>query len=169
MSAQYTKYDIRYTSAYTLIEILVGLTIISLLFSFGYVSFRDFSRRESLNGYAKGIQGDLRLAQSLSSAGQKPDDPFCNDPNTLSSYNFKVYSNDEYKIEVVCSGGIITNKDVTLPIDITISTPSVNPIQFKILGQGTNVPVGSDVTFTLTQAGTNYNASITINSGGEIK
>ncbi len=154
---------------YTLIEILVGLTIISLLFGFGYVSFRDFSRRQALNGSLKQIQGDLRLAQSSASAGQKPDDSFCNTPNILDSYNFKVYSANEYNIEVNCTGGIVISKEVTLPSEISISTPSPNPIQFKILGQGTNVPAGAGTIITLTQSGTNDQATVTITAGGEIR
>ena len=158
---------------YTLIEILVGLTIISLLFSFGYVSFRDFSRRQVLSGTLKQLQGDLRLAQSSASAGQKPDDISCDSPNTLDSYDFKVYSASEYKIEVSCTNGsAITstvNKDVTLSPDISISIPSPNPVKFKILGQGTNVPAGAGVNVVLTQSGTNDQATITITSGGEIK
>ena len=43
---------------YTLIEILVGLAIIGLLFSFGFVSFRDYSRRQTLAGAVKEVQGD---------------------------------------------------------------------------------------------------------------
>lgn len=154
---------------YTLIEILVGLTIIALLFGFGYVSFRDFARRQSINGFAKSVQGDLRLAQSRALSGEKPDDAFCNTPNLLNTYDFKVYSNSEYKIEVSCSGGVITEKDVNLPADILISTPSVNPIRFKVLGQGTNIDSSEDVVVILTQSGTNNIATITITAGGEIK
>ena len=158
-----------YTSGYTLIEILIGLTIISLLFSFGYASFRDFSRRQALSGVVKQIQGDLRLSQSSASAGQKPDDLFCNGSNTLRTYNFKVYSDSEYKIEVGCTGGTVVSKEVTLPSEVTISTPSPNPIQFKVLGQGTNIAAGSSAVITLTQKGTDSQATVTITAGGEIK
>ena len=50
-------------NGYTLIEILVALTIIGLLFSFGYVSFRDYSRRQAVSDAVKTMQGDLRLAE----------------------------------------------------------------------------------------------------------
>jgi len=159
---------------YTLIEILIGLTIIGLIFGFGYVSFRDFSRRQTLIGTAKAVQGDLRLAQALAAAGQKPtdaDDPLslCKGVNTLDGYGFKVYSAIEYKIEAYCTGGTIVNKDVNLSPEITISTPSVNPIKFKILGMGTNIAAGETTTITLTQAGTNSQLVVTIGAGGEIK
>lgn len=156
---------------YTLIEILVGLTIVGILFSFGYVSFRDFSRREALSGTSKKVQGDLRFAQSMALAGQKPEPP--NDApctaNRLIGYNFKVYATNEYKIEAVCGATAVTVKDVVLSGDVLISSPSTNPILFKVLGNGTNIVAGAKTTLTLTQTGTNSTATITITAGGEIK
>ena len=158
-----------FTSGYTLVEILVGLTIIGLLFGFGFVNFRDFSRRSALSGAIKSVQGDLRVAQQAALSGQKPKNPFCDDPNILNSYNFMVYSVSEYKLEAVCSGGVVSTKDVILPSDVLIANPVPNPIQFKVLGQGTNIPTGSDATITLTQIGTNNTASTKVSTGGEIR
>jgi prepilin-type N-terminal cleavage/methylation domain-containing protein len=158
---------------YTLIEILVAMTIIGILFGVGYVSFRDFSRRQTLNGVAKEIQGDLRLAQGDALSGQKPDDVRCNSPNTLESYSFNVYSASEYKIEADClmagAPTVVAVKDVNLPAGVSISTPSPNPIKFKILGQGTNIASGENAQLTLSQTGTTNQVTITISSGGEIK
>lgn len=158
---------------YTLIEILVGLTIIGLLFGFGYVSFRDFSRRQALSGTAKQVQGDLRLAQGDAISGQKPDDVNCASPNTLDSYSFNIVSPSEYTIEANCiSGGAtiaVIVKDVNLPSDISISTPLPNPIKFKILSQGTNIAAGESAQLLLTQVGTNNQITVTVTSGGEIK
>jgi len=157
---------------YTLIEILVALTIIGLLFNFGYVSFRDFSRRQAVAGAAKTIQGDLRLAQENAISGQKPpDNASCKSPlNTLDSYSFTVYPPSEYRIEANCTGSAIAIpiKDVFLPFGITLSTPSPNPLKFKILGQGTNVGASNWI-LTLTQAGTGNPATVTVTSGGEIR
>lgn len=149
---------------YTLIEILVGLTIISLLFGIGSVNFRDFSRREALNGVAKQIQGDLRLAQSAASSGQKPASCLTN----LDGYIFKIYPTTEYKIEAKCGNNFYVNKDVFLPSGLSV-TLSPNPILFKVLGQGTDIPAVSEATITITQQGTNAQKVIQITSGGEIK
>ncbi len=156
---------------YTLIEILVGLTIIGLLFGLGYVNFRDFSRRQAIAGAAKKIQGDLSLTQQLALSGKKPDDVRCNAPNLLSGYNFKIIPPSEYIIEASCTGSIagVTYKDVTLSTDIAITSSSLNTIFFKVLGQGTNIDDGSRVTLTLTQAGTNNTFNIVIESGGNIQ
>ncbi len=156
--------------AYTLIEILVGITVIALLFLFGYASFRDFSRRQAMNSAARTIRGDLRLAQEQALSGNKPanpTDPKCEAPNVLNGYYFRAASTS-YAIEVACSGGTVTAKNVNLPSDISLTAPSPNPILFKVLGQGTNL-TASDATIILTQAGTLNTQTITVTSGGEIK
>jgi len=151
-------------SGYTLIEILVGITIIALIFGFGYVSFREFSRRQALAGAVKEIKGDLRLAQALALSGGKP--AGCS--GFLKGFGFRVESTSSYKIEASCMN-IVEDKTVNLPTGISISTPSPNPVLFKVLGQGTNIPSGGSAVITLTQAGTGSTLVVTITDGGEIK
>jgi prepilin-type N-terminal cleavage/methylation domain-containing protein len=174
----YTLMKVRRTErAYTLIEILVTLTIVGILFTVGYVGFRDFSRRQALAGAVKEIQGNLSLTQGYALAGQKPDNIFCSDPNSsdppnLIGYNFNVVSSSEYKIEAVCTGGTVLQEDFNLDASsgISIGISPTNPVLFKVLGAGTNIPAESsgDV-ITLTQAGTNNQATITVGAGGEIR
>jgi prepilin-type N-terminal cleavage/methylation domain-containing protein len=152
---------------YTLIEILITLTIIGLIFGFGYVSFREFSQRQALTGIARSIKGDLRLAQELALAGKKPTGANCNTPNILNGYYFRRNSNTNYTIEANCSGGIMQVKSVNMPADITLTSLSLNPLLFKILGEGTNI-TGS-ATVTLTQVSTGKTRIITVTQGGEIK
>ncbi len=168
----YTTCNTFTTFGYTLIEILVGLTIIGLLFGVGSVNFRDFSRREALKGAVKQIQGDLRLTQSLASSGEKPISSSCNSPDLLDSYGFRVSSaSSNYSIEAYCTGSLtaVNIKTVTIPSGITVSNPNPNPIKFKVLGQGTNISAGSSAVITVTQAGTNSQATVTVTSGGEIR
>lgn len=153
-------------TGFTLIEILVSLTIIGLLFGFGYVNFRDFSRRQTVNNAVKLIQGDLRLAQGNAITGQKPK-PDCNLPKTLDGYSFKVISATEYQILANCGSTAVTIKDVNLTGGITIS-PIPAPLNFKILGQGTDVG-STDWALTLMQYGTTNTATVTVTPGGEIK
>jgi prepilin-type N-terminal cleavage/methylation domain-containing protein len=161
------KFQTKAYSAYTLIEILITLTIIGIIFSFGYVSFREFSQRQALTGLARNIKGDLRLAQEMALAGKKPEETECDSPNLLNGYYFRRNSDTNYTIEASCSGGNREVKNVDIPAEITISSPTPNPILFKVLGEGTNI-TGS-TTITLTQAGTGNTGIITITQGGEIK
>lgn len=162
----------RHTSAYTLIEVLVTLTIVGILFAFGYASFRDFARRQELAGTVKQMQGDLRLAQQMALSGQKPSAVGC---STLSGINFRTISNSclggtgsSYVIEYNC-GGVVQSpsvKCVDIPIDISMTGPAANPITFKVLGNGTNL---SEDNIILLNQGTINSATVTVTAGGEIK
>lgn len=155
------------TPAYTLIEILVGITIIGLIFGFGYVNFRDFSRRQELAGVSKQIKGDLRLAQEQALSGKKPES--CTD--LLNGYEFLVVDDGNYSVLADCNkdNPATTVKTVSLPTDLSISNPLPNPIYFKALGQGTNIVEAGSITLTLSQFGTNNQSIITVTAGGEIK
>lgn len=157
--------------AFTLIEILVSMTIVGFLFSFGYASFRDFSRRQALAGVVKQVQGDLRLAQQKALSGEKP--AGCTAPppvKTLNAYNFYRSTEDTYKIQADCTVvGVVDVKTVTLPAGAKILTPSPNPIKFNVLSRGTNIVSGESATITLTQAGVPDQQDVIVTAGGEIK
>lgn len=161
----------QFKSGYTLIEILVALSIVGLLFAIGYVNFRDFSRRQAIAGAAKTLQGDVRLAQQQALSGQKPSDLNCAAPSTLIGYNFDVTSSKEYQIYAVCSAGSssVITKTVTLPSGINVSPGSTNPILFKVLGSGTNIPSGQTSSIHLTQDYTVNDYSISVSSGGDVQ
>lgn len=158
-------------AGYTLIEILVAITIASLLFGIGYVSFREFSRRQALAATSRSLKGDLRLTQELALSGKKP----TSGCNTLDGYNFRVSAPSSYTIGAVCGVNNCSNnsnfclKTVTLASGVTINTPSVNPILFKVLAQGTNIGAGSSTTITLTQGGTGSVVNVMVSASGEIK
>jgi prepilin-type N-terminal cleavage/methylation domain-containing protein len=154
---------------YTLIEILVALTIIGILFGAGYVGYRDFSRRQSLAGTVKIIQGDLRKIQQNALSGIKP--AGCASPNNLTGYYLTIVPSDnKYNVKAGCSNGssIQVGEEIYLPENISITPPSPNPILFKVLGLGTNIPTDT-TTIVLTQDLTGNTATITIGSGGDIK
>ncbi len=162
-------------TGYTLIEILVALTIIGLLFGVGYANFRSFSQRQVLVGVVKQIQGDLRLAQQMALSGQKPSELGCL-TNSLDGIRFGVTTSAPYiyQLRAVC-GSVENNypiiKEFDFPADVTPApvTFTPNPILFKVLGNGTNIPEGESISIILTQVGTNNKATITVTSGGEIK
>lgn len=155
-------------NAYTIIEILVALSIAGIIFSAGFVSFRDFSRRQTLFGAGRALMSDLRLAQGYSLIGKKPDDTKCSGLNTLNGYQFFVDgAAGQYIVRASCTAGTVDVKTVALTSDISISAPSPNPILFKSLGEGTNL--SSDATIILTQASTNKTVQVKVTPGGEVK
>ncbi len=151
--------------AFTFVELLVSITIVGILFAIGYVNFREFSRRQSVESVARKIRSDLRIAQSRALSGDKPSG--C---DILIGYNFRVASITAYELEGVCGNGNTTTKTVDLAnVGISISSPSPNPILFKAVAQGTNIPAGqtASIVVTLTQA--NYAITVSVTGGGEIQ
>lgn len=149
---------------YTLIELLIVITLISIVFFVGYAGFREFSRRQALGGVSKTIKADLRLAQQLASSGQKPDVGTC---TQLNGYSVLFLTNS-YSLTANCiNGGVVSDnnfKTVTLPVGVT-ETNNLS-VQYKVLGQGTNL--SADATLTLTHTATGNTSIITIGKGGDV-
>ncbi len=156
-------------SGYTLIELLVGLTIIAIVFSIGFAGYRDFSRRQAVAGVTKSIQSDLRNAQQLALTGQKPTVDYLNNPVTctrLSGYSFSRISAINYQIRAHCDNVAlpIAVKDIVLSSDLSLSAGSV---KFKVLGQGTDLSAA--LIFTVTHTSGATPGTITVGVGGDIK
>lgn len=150
---------------YSLIEIIVAVTIISLVFTFGYAGFREYSRRQLLVSAARSLQGELRLAQGYSLSGKKPTG--C---TVLDGYRVKI-SATTYSLVAVCAkiNEISINKD-DLPIASGVTASATkNIFTFKALGQGTDMGVGTSSVITLTQTATGRTQTITVSASGEIK
>lgn len=146
---------------YTLVELLVGISIVVVVFAVGFVSYREFSRRQSLTGVTKQLVGDLRLAQQLALTGQKPTTGSC---TTLVGYVISRTSSTSYHLIADCSNADYVIKTIDMPIDTTISAGNVT---FKVLGQGTDRT--SPLTFTITNTSTGISQDITVGIGGDIK
>ncbi|HWA51757.1 MAG TPA: type II secretion system protein [Patescibacteria group bacterium] len=152
-------------AGYTLIELLVVIVVMTILFTVGFTTFQDYSKQQALLQTITFIQTDLRSIQEAAIAGNKP--TTCT--GTLNGYQFNFISATEYETDAVCSGGIIQIKDVNMPSDISLNTPIPNPLIFKTLAQGTNIPDGNSASIVITQASTGNAKTITIGSNGSIQ
>lgn len=153
---------------YTLVEILISITILSLIFVSGYAGFREFSRRQFVNSQARAVVGDLRLIQSRAASGEKPDDLDCNLPNRLQGYIFELVNDSGYKLSARCSDKNVLVKEEFFPDGLTIQA-TIQPILFKVLSQGTNLGAGLTSTITITETVGGKVRAITVGAGGEIK
>jgi len=149
---------------FTLIETLVAVAIVAAAFSFGYASFREFSRRQYLESSIRSVRGDLRLAQEQALSGKKN----CADTlSSVTSVNFDWVSPKSYKIIGECISptfdiSTFEIKTVTLPANISHSL-SIDPIKFKVLGQGVETQSVITVTYGV------INKTITVTKTGEIR
>jgi len=152
--------------AFTLIEILVVISIVSILFIVGYANFRDYARRQALVGITKQLQADLRFTQAQAIEGKRP--AGCTAGRPLNGYGFNIISPTSYQVFADCSVTPLVVKTVVLASDFTVSTPEVNPIIFKALAHGTNIPINQSVTIRVTQTSTTKTSDVTITDGGYI-
>lgn len=134
-------------SAFTLIEILVVISITGLLVTMGIVSYNEFNRRQILDQAAKTVLNDLRDAQSKASSGNKGITAECAITDTLVGWKFEILSMvnpAQYRIYGVCGAKpIFGSKTVTLPGSLTITGAT---IIFKPLSLG----IDSDTAITIT-------------------
>jgi prepilin-type N-terminal cleavage/methylation domain-containing protein len=154
---------------YTLIEILIVIVIMGIVVTIGYSGLRDYQRRQILVSAARQLKADLKLAQEEALAGHKTTD--CT--GVLNGYEFLyvVGYQDRYRIRENCTNNDhILIKEVVLSQGIRMQDPpSVNPILFKPLGQGTNIVSGTTITIDLTQENTGDTQSVRISASGEIQ
>ena len=163
-------------SGYTLLELLIVVSIMILVFVTGFTSYRDYQRRQSLGAVVRLIYADLRLAQEYSIAGKKPDTPSGNvcTTSSLNGYTFHRINSNSYEILATCVGGDVQVKLVDFQNSFsnvslsTLSGPSSNAIMFRVLGRGTDY--AGVVTITLNDTGgSTPPQSLTITESGEIK
>lgn len=152
---------------YTLVELLVVMFVLVTIMGIGVLSYRDFNRRQQVIAAARLLRSDLRLAQTESLAGKKPEN--CDTATSvLNGYNFRRLSSTSYTVEAVCvnPNRTVTVRTVNLPPNTTMN--NFNTIFFKPIGDGTSIPSGSSITITVNGTGTSYTEVITIRSSGDI-
>ena len=149
------------TKAYTLIELLVVVTIGTIIFTVGFAGYREFSRRQALSGILRQTKADLRLAQQSALTGQKPIAATC---TILNGYTFNQLNSTTYQLIANCSNADSVVKTVTMPDNTTISAGSV---QFKVLGQGTNLT--SPLTFSIANTKSGTAGTVVVGIGGDVQ
>lgn len=154
--------------AFTLIEILVVISIAGFLVTMGIASYVDFNRRQVLDQTAKTIANDLRLAQSKAGAGDKGTG-VC--PGSLAGWFFKVVNATSYSIYGNC-GVDFSVKTVNLPANLSF-VPSLvgKTILFKPLSYGATLgadPTLQTMTITIQNDKIAKTKLIDVTAGGTI-
>lgn len=152
-------------NGFTLIEILVGLTIVTLLFGVGYAGYRDFARRQILNSSYDKIRSSLSLAQQLALSGDKP--VGCPANAVLNGYKVD-FSQKKFYAECVGPAGTTRAQERTIDIPVGIEISSSQPtVLYKVLGQGTDQ--SSEVSITIRQTATGNTINAILTQDGRLK
>ncbi len=147
---------------YTLIELLIVITLITLLFTLGMAQYNQFNRRQILTKAKDELISNLRLAQGKSLAGEKPN--ACGD-EILTGHKLKFVNNQNYKIVAVCDGEVDLKTEISLSTGVTKQS-GPNEVFFKGLSQGTDIVNQVEIVLEDSSGETK---TITITSTGEIK
>lgn len=148
----------KFCSGFSLIELLVTITIITLVFSIGLTQYNRFNRRQILIKAKDQLISDLRLTQSKALSGEKPSD--CGvDP--LSGHKLEFISNSDYQITAVCDSDVVVRSGLSLAEGVEQSGD--DEVFFKVLSQGV------EVTAQITLSGFGETQIVDISDVGEIK
>ena len=88
-----------FSFGYTLIELMVVITISLIIMAMGIASFSQFNKRQKVKVAADDIVSRLRLAQKLATAGS-----YSGCAGVFDGTQFSVTSGNSYKIEIICGG-----------------------------------------------------------------
>lgn len=163
----------QYFTGYSLIEVLVSISIMAILVGLGYTNLRGYQQKKQLDNAVDIIKADLTLARESALAGKKPTNASCN-TRTLEGYRFIKTASAKYELSVGCvdgTGSYWTKvKEVDLSkLNVTIAdfNPS-NAIIFYPVAKGTNITVSTGSDIVINQNGTSNNITVTVLPGGEI-
>jgi prepilin-type N-terminal cleavage/methylation domain-containing protein len=132
----------RQTAGFTLVELLIVISIIAILSATGLATYINFSRNQLVSQAARKIAQDLRLAQSLASSNQKPESG-C---GILNGYVFKVDSPTTYSIIPDCTP-LYTGKPIkTGSVADNLDLSGFSQVKFKVLRQGVETTGGTTIT-----------------------
>lgn len=159
---------------FSLIELLVSISVVAILSGIGLAAFSTFSRRQIVASATRQLLSDLRLAQSKADSNEKTVDCEDADPDEdlLLGYKVEVNSTDkQYQISPVCTSTPppAPIKTVSFSPVITVGIVS-NPltITFRTMRQGVE-SVGfanSKVAISLSAYG--VTRTVTVSQSGEI-
>ncbi len=164
---------------FSLIELLVVISIMGLLLIGGVIGYREYARRQETQNVKRQIITDLREAQSNASNGYKPSG--C--AGTLLGYGFEVTSPSSilppgsYEVYAECETGPGTSARYNIIErnynSILVTRPATNPIIFEPLDLGTNL--GSAVSISAVNFndwldfGDDYTLTVSVSPVGEIR
>lgn len=151
---------------FSLIEILVAVTIIGILTGSSLVGYNRFQGRQGLKSAGEQLVSDLRLTQQKALSGEKAVGWCQGATDSLTGWRLIFTSATVYDIRGVCSSGTTTVfKSITLPNSATKSAGGSSVDFAPVNGSA------ADVSFTLSrQLGTSVSQiTVTATSAGLVK
>jgi len=125
---QNAKLNDRFSSGFTLIEIMVAVLLIGLMSGGGIAAYRRLNERSSVEGAARQVEQALREAQKRAASGVKPSG--C--------------TGDLLTYIMTMGGSVVGENKYTIQADCFTSDPY--PVTYK-LPEGTKFPAQTSISF----------------------
>jgi len=158
---------------FTLIEILVVISIIGLLVTLGISAYSEFNRRQTLDQAAKNIVNELRYIQSKASSGDKGpvvSPPTCTE--SLTGWYFQIINvspANQYRTYGKCGVTEFSEKFTDLPANLKFVAPAAGTkILFKPLNLGIDQNVDITIQYGLIGTDVTRQKTISVTTGGTI-
>lgn len=159
---------------FTLIEIMIGITIMSVLFVGGFTTYREFLRRQVLSTATLELKANLAATREKAISAERPTVGEC---GTKFLGYIMIFTANSYTVRPDCDvsdPGVLSSYYLTytLASTVTISvtgTPVANQILFVPLAGGTDITSANGATITLTESTSGNSQTITVYPTGAIK
>ena len=136
---------------FTLIEIIVTVTLLLVLSGLFMASYTGFNSSQTVKQAASDLISNLQAVRTSASAGVKPVGCV-----TLVGYIVNFPTDTTYTTQALCLAGAVGEiRTYTLPRGVTFS-PTPQPVTFYALNRGAS----ADQTITITGAGTTMKVSV---------
>ena len=147
---------------FTIIELLISISILVFIASGLYSAYREVSRRAVFDSTYRELKSNLSAVRQEALSGVRP--AGC---GTLPLTDYRVrFTGSSYVVEAHCEGYIIT-RTFDLPANVTFTTRPTS-ISYKVIADGVTIQGPSTITVETTVGGT-QTRMITINNQGLIQ
>jgi len=153
-------------SGFTVVELLIILSLIALLFALGVSQYNRFNRSQALVKAKGELVSNLRLAQSKAMTAEKP--AGCGE-NELEGHRLEFINNHSYKLVAVCNCVDCPEVKATINFPSSVIKQSgPDGIFFKVLNRGVEF-IGPQPPLVLSLVGSSETQTINLTTAGEIK
>lgn len=148
-------------NGFSLLELLVVMTISGILLSLGITQYNRFNRSQVLTQTARNLISDLRMIQNKAITGEMPEG--CLAGKSLEGYQVSFTASD-YSLAAVCDE-IVNLKTVSFPSGYKVTYGQAS-ILFKVFGLGTDVAGAASITL---ENPFGQKVSVVVTGSGEIR
>lgn len=153
---------------FTVIELLVAVSIFIVLATIGMVSYSDFNRRQQITQSAKEVQTFLRSAQKKARVGERP--AGC---SSLRGYRVQAHASLlRLILSAECAGATPLVEIATFELPHNTRLSAATDISFNVLAGGVTLNTAGSLPATITvqsiQSANPYRYAFQIDAGGSV-